>query len=565
MKKTAKKIVKKPAPRKPVARKPIAKVAKPSIKSRVAAHVAEVKKHGVVVKAPPAAMPRMIGKTNLRLSMQSKRIVGGTWKGYPLSKYSLDLLEWVKGGKGNAVLAARAGSGKTTNIEMICEFLPPETKIAAICFNKHIAVTLQERLPSNVTACTLNSLGFGICRANRAWKLQADKTEGILKSFFNMDDRDQRKQYYGIRGSICKAVSIFKSQLLMTMPERAQVYTLAARYEIEIPTGGDTEQWFSYLSDVYDISLKEMTIIDFDDQWFLPLLMNWPMPKFDFVMVDEAQDMCPAQIEFIRRLGSSGRVLAVGDEFQAIYGFRGADAQAIAKTSAALEAVRLPLSICYRCGKNIIKLAQSIVSDIEYWDSAPDGEVLKVKEAEYQSKLVDGNLVLCRTMAPLVRQCLSMIRAGRKAVVRGRDIGKNLTDLLRRIVYGAGGSMIEALAEYGRVEANKLMLAKREAEAQAMEDRVETLIALADGCIGVDDVAAKISRIFSDDVVGVTFCTIHRAKGLEADTVALIHPELLPHPMAKTPEAQQQERNLEYVAYTRAMKTLMIVTMEPRK
>ena len=483
-----------------------------------------------------------------------------------MSKYSLALVDWINGGKGNAVLSAKAGSGKTTNLALVCDLLPPETKIVSIAFNRHIAEELQKKLPANVKSCTLNALGFGVCRANKAWRLDVQKTDNITKSFFNMESKDDRKQYYSIKNSIAKAVSIFKSQLLTEMPARDQVYLLASRFEIEIPSdGAGTERWMKLLEDVYSISLGETTTIDFDDQWFLPLLMNWPLPSFDFVCVDEAQDMCPAQIEFIRRLGMKGRVLAVGDEYQAIYGFRGADAEAIPKLKVALNATVLPLSICYRCGKNIVKKAQRLVPDIEYWDQSPDGEVIQEKEETYQGKLVDGDFVLCRTMAPLVRQCLRMIREGRKAVVRGRDIGKGLSDLLRRVCYGFEDIMIETLAEHGRVEVGRLLQSKRDAEAQSMEDRIETLIALVGESKSLADVEAKINRIFSDEVQGVTFCTIHRSKGLEADRVAIIHPELLPHPMAQQAWQLQQEKNLEYVAYTRAMKELLIVKMEPRK
>lgn len=73
-----------------------------------------------------------------------------------------------------------------------------------------------------------------------------------------------------------------------------------------------------------------------------------------------------------------------------------------------------------------------------------------------------------------------------------------------------------------------------------------------------------IEDIFTDGTPGITLATIHRVKGLEADKTVILHPELMPHPMAKTPEAKEQEQNLKYVAFTRAKHTMILVD-HPKK
>jgi DNA helicase II / ATP-dependent DNA helicase PcrA len=57
--------------------------------------------------------------------------------------------------------------------------------------------------------------------------------------------------------------------------------------------------------------------------------------------------------------------------------------------------------------------------------------------------------------------------------------------------------------------------------------------------------------IFTDKIQGIVLSTVHKIKGLEADRVFIIRPDLLP---MQTPKAWQamQEKNLEYVAVTRA-------------
>jgi len=65
--------------------------------------------------------------------------------------------------------------------------------------------------------------------------------------------------------------------------------------------------------------------------------------------------------------------------------------------------------------------------------------------------------------------------------------------------------------------------------------------------------------VFSDDKQGIAFSTVHKAKGLEADRVFILHPEMMPHPKASKPWEQQQERNIKYVSETRSKEYLGFV------
>jgi DNA helicase-2/ATP-dependent DNA helicase PcrA len=78
-------------------------------------------------------------------------------------------------------------------------------------------------------------------------------------------------------------------------------------------------------------------------------------------------------------------------------------------------------------------------------------------------------------------------------------------------------------------------------------------------------VLCKLSELFADDKIGVTLSTVHKAKGLESNTVYILGPELLPAPWAKSSQEQEQERNIKYVATTRAMRTLISVPLPPRR
>jgi len=75
-----------------------------------------------------------------------------------------------------------------------------------------------------------------------------------------------------------------------------------------------------------------------------------------------------------------------------------------------------------------------------------------------------------------------------------------------------------------------------------------------------DRFISACEEIFSDDThSGIILSSVHRAKGLEAERVFILKPELMPHPLATSEQELQQEMNIKYVAITRAKKELYIV------
>lgn len=73
----------------------------------------------------------------------------------------------------------------------------------------------------------------------------------------------------------------------------------------------------------------------------------------------------------------------------------------------------------------------------------------------------------------------------------------------------------------------------------------------------VDTIEKRLTELFKDDKVGILFATIHKSKGLEAERVHIICDELMPSKYAKKDWEKEQEKNLMYVAYTRAKKSLI--------
>ncbi len=258
-----------------------------------------------------------------------------------------------------------------------------------------------------------------------------------------------------------------------------------------------------------------------------------------------------------------GRVIVVGDDRQAIYGFRGAVSNGLDMMKEKLEAKELNLTITYRCPKSVVELAQEYVPDYRAHDSAPAGEVLR----STQDKLVElaklGDAVLSRMNAPLMPLCLSFLRRGIRARIEGRDIGRALLALIRTIKGRSSIGMPEFLrkTEAWRTRQTKRALAKSKRTADTrialINDQADTLICLGEDLTGVAELETRVETLFSDSAPGqapcVLFSSTHKAKGLEWDRVFVLSGTYMKR------KGCLEEENIYYVAITRAKKTLTLV------
>jgi superfamily I DNA/RNA helicase len=170
----------------------------------------------------------------------------------------------------------------------------------------------------------------------------------------------------------------------------------------------------------------------------------------------------------------------------------------------------------------------------------------------------------------LIRACLKLIRAGKNARVRGRDIGDSLVYLIDKVsnFTNVPTQMFYAmLLAYQMQRVEQLKRIRRESEIQGLEDRVMSIQALAEECPDTNAIKKKIETIFIDDKSkhrGVDCMTAHKSKGLQARRVFVLRPDLMPHPRSEARDwMMQQERCLKYVAITRAEEELYWVLKAP--
>jgi len=506
------------------------------------------------------------------------------------SEYQEAVFRAIENNDGNLVVEAVAGSGKTTTIVAGLKYTSKSSKVAFVAFNKRIATTLEKKAPQHVSVSTLHSLGLRNIKSHFGNKVQVDNRkfwliwkgtvknvpenlESVVYEFQHTFNRDEREKLDENAPAVNNLVSLCKSTMLD--PTFDNLEYLCDHFGIQ--TNGDTDLIFKATKMVFDISVALIpVIVDFDDMIYAPASGIVPCEQFDDLFVDEVQDLNKAQIEFCLKTKSpNGRIIAVGDRAQSIYGFRGADTQAIPNVIKALDAKILPLSICYRCPKSHIEMAQQLVPTIQPFEKKDEGVVRDISFSEMMEVVKPGDLVMCRINAPLVGPAFELIRRGIKAIVLGRDIGLGLENLIKKIAKrNASNSLLDLLydmGEYRDKEMGKLLAAKKGSRAASLDDQIETIIALASGCDTVDELFTKISIVFDDNAQGVVFSSIHKAKGTEADRTFILRSDLLAlpqgdgtvsqgHPMATEPWEKEQEINCGYVAVTRAISEMYFVS-----
>ena len=445
--------------------------------------------------------------------------------------------------------------------------------IRMMAFNRSIANELKKRVPAGVEASTAHSFGMkAIQTAGFKAKMNDDKTNYILCDGW---DKDHFQNFPGLL-ALCKQVcGLIKGNLIdWTFAEDSAdtvVGWLMQKYAIEA-SADNLMACIEVLPYMMSEHWHRTNIIDFNDMiWFPNVHPECRVETSDLCIVDEAQDLNKAQQGLVAKAGR--RIMLVGDRHQAIYAFAGADSEAMDTMNARLTdsvigCVELPLFETRRCCQSVTRLAQTIVPAFKAMETAPEGKVIYNREEDGLGHVGEKDLVVCRTNAPIIVQCLRFLRDGKKARMQGKDVGAELIGLVKKFKVDATAEMLDLLTEMYNKESAKLAVRRYGSEAALMvlSDKVDSVRAFAHGTLTCREIIDKIERLFDDkNTEGTLFSSIHRAKGLEAGTVVFYQENKCPHPMAKSEQALAQEQNLRYVAMTRAIHTLYMTSAATKK
>jgi superfamily I DNA/RNA helicase len=461
--------------------------------------------------------------------------------------------------KGHTVIEAGPGSGKTTTVIEGTDYIPGGRRTVISAFNRSIQKELAERAPRGVEAKTFHGIGRSVVtRAFGDIEVVEDKAKLIADEVLIDAGRSYVDRFGKRRGDgsakVAKLVGLGKNTLL-------EETDLEALEELACQFGLDEDekkfpvaQLAKFAGEVMTRSAEDKSRIDFDDMIWFPARHR--SASYDVVVADEVQDMNAAQLYLVQSLiKRNGRIVAVGDPWQAIYAFRGADEGAMDRIKAELGAKVLKLSISYRCAKSIVDLARSLGAPIEAAPNAEKGSVEFVAD-DYlygANGPKPGDFVLSRANAPLLSGALNFLARGIPAVVAGRDVGRQLAARIEATKTSDVAQMLADVQEWAAGEVKKAEALDKPKRGEAANDVLACIVALASGKRSVAEVLAAIETLFRDDDLRsrVVFSSVHKAKGLERDNVFLIGPTF-------RPAQNNEERNIYYVAITRAKKRLVV-------
>lgn len=453
-------------------------------------------------------------------------------------------------------------SGKTFTLCKLAEMTPPIKSSIFLAFNKSIAEELGQRLPRTVKAQTLHSCALSsLCKAfSLNFSLSDSKNFNLAKEKMEFKGVHP-KRIPGIIMKVCRLYDLMRFNLVPDDIEA--IIALGERY------GEDADEELAKraielrmlnkrIADNYFLKGGGGKLpMDFTDMLYYATqyVHKEDFKQYNVVMVDEIQDLSPLQYQLIKMLKTPrGRLVGVGDEKQAIYGFQGSNLDTLNAIKNAPNTVTLPLSITYRCARDIVDEACKVFPDSIV--AAPGAVKGFVGDGTFKDAQ-EGDFILCRNNAPLVDAFITLLRQGKKCTILGKEFGDELVSLIDSVedVWGLEQvleNMISKLQKKGVKSPTKCEAYDK------LNEKVNVLLSLYEYFGDLETVRSRIYDIFVENASrGITLSTIHKSKGLESDNIYFLEPELLPSKYATTELALYSEKCLQFVAITRARKSLI--------
>ncbi len=310
--------------------------------------------------------------------------------------------EAVKYLDGPLLVLAGAGSGKTRVITEKIGYLIDSAgydarEIAAITFTNKAAREMQERVSKlmqgkthsksskGLTIATFHSLGLQMLR-------QEASLLGYKPQFSILDSSDSFKIVADILATTDKQL-LRKTQYQISSWKNAFINPDQAKASAD----EDLTHAAAKVYQLYQQTLKAYQAVDFDDLIKLPvelfeqheMALNKWQRKLQYLLVDEYQDTNACQYKLVRMLtGVRGQFTAVGDDDQAIYGWRGADVENLRQLTEDFSKLKvIKLEQNYRSTVRILRAANQVISnnpklfEKKLWSDLGTGDMIQVSAA----------------------------------------------------------------------------------------------------------------------------------------------------------------------------------------
>jgi DNA helicase-2/ATP-dependent DNA helicase PcrA len=320
--------------------------------------------------------------------------------------------------EGPLLIQAGAGSGKTKTLTHRIAYLIASRKatpfnILAVTFTNKAAKEMRHRVakllgenPDNRGFMPYMGTFHGICvRLLR----QDGESVGIPRSFVIFDESDRQAAVKQVSKQLMVDEKAFPPRLLSGLISSAKNEMLSpAEYAGSVSS--PAQQAAAKVYPLYEKSLKEASALDFDDLINRTVQMLKSQPEirakwqrqFKYVMIDEYQDTNAAQYQLVNMLTNDDKNIAVvGDDWQSIYSWRGADFRNILKFEKDFkDCTIIKLEQNYRSTKNILDAAHAVItknaqrSDKRLWTDAGDG--LPVQMVQVGSERAESDAIIRR-------------------------------------------------------------------------------------------------------------------------------------------------------------------------
>lgn len=445
------------------------------------------------------------------------------------------------------MITAYAGTGKTTTLEMIQSAIPVRPCLY-LAFGHRNAKEATGKMLSTTTIRTFNGFGHRVwanaCAKNLS--LSPRKTQDTLREIINevrkADQGPLWDAYHEVVAGVAraKALGYIPEGHIKANKSLIKQSAFHARLE-ETPD--------DLVSDLIDAVLTRSIasaykgLIDFNDQIYMPALFGGTYPQFPVVLVDEYQDLNPTNHAMIAKMTKS-RLIAVGDEAQSIYAFRGAQAGGMANAIETYAMEPADLSVSFRCPQAIVEHAKWRVPNFKW--SKSGGSVEQPTKLEL-GDIPDSAAIICRNNAPLLRAGLQLLATGRSISIAGSDIGPRLVGIMRKL-----GST-DLTRESTLAAVDDWLEDKLAKDSTTATDLADCMKVFAKAGANLGQAIGYAEHVFKQD--GKLLLTSgHKAKGLEWDTVIHLDPDLCRN--------DEQDRNLRYVIQTRSAHRLIEVNSD---
>ncbi len=472
----------------------------------------------------------------------------------------------------NILIRAVAGSGKSTMLFHLLALCDKRTLM--LSFNNSIQKEAEEKIEqrglAQGKAMTLHALGLAALKPKYRFKIEKHKNFQLMKQvenanrniFSNMKWEDKLRISY----TLMDMNDVSRLFLTDDMVEiKKYMVMMDKSFFGSIHIEGLWEDFLTIREDSYNGNFID---IDFHDMIYLPVVQNLTIPVYpSYLMVDECQDLNVVQHKLIDKLISQGtiqRFIAVGDRNQSIYGFSGAYTSSFELFSQRPNTIELPLDICYRCPRKVIDMANEVYN-VMFPFIEEEGIVREIGDP---LDIKPNSLVICRNSEPLLDVYFTLIANGRIAHIKGEDILGSILRFLKPFTYK---TLEKAEREMSKTMEKLAGLKERSDDDRfnfyKFKDNYKNFLLLAKNLAHMEGTVENLIKDFqlmfkNNDGKGISLCTIHKSKGLEADVVYILNEDLIPSKYAKSTQQLQQESNLKYVARTRAKKELYFLNVK---